>query len=80
MIEVTRINGQPMVLNCDLIESVEAAPDTIIRLVSGKTIIVKETVKEIVEEVVAFKSRVMSIAVIAPNDAFEDQTSEVPVK
>jgi flagellar protein FlbD len=75
MIEITRINGQPMVLNCDLIESIEAAPDTIIRLTSGKTIVIKESVKELVERVVAFKRRVLGLNVSAPDEAFEEVRS-----
>lgn len=52
-----------MVLNCDLIESVEAAPDTIIRLTNGKSIVAKETVKEIVERIIEFKRRIHFVGV-----------------
>ncbi len=53
-----------MVLNSDLIESVEAAPDTIIRLTNGKTIVAKETVKEIVERIVEFRRRIHTVGVL----------------
>ena len=76
MIEVTKINGQPMVLNCDLIESIEAAPDTIVRLTSGKTIVIKESVKELVERVIDFKRRVLSLSVTAPAEAFEEVSDQ----
>ena len=36
MIELTRLNNRKFMLNCDLIESVEETPDTVITLVSGK--------------------------------------------
>lgn len=55
MIKVTRINDSDLVINADLIESVEAHPDTIISLTTGKKIVVKETPEEIIEKVAAFR-------------------------
>jgi flagellar protein FlbD len=55
MIKVTRLNDTPLILNADLIEFVEAIPDTIISLTTGRKILVKETTEEIVEKVVEFK-------------------------
>lgn len=55
MIKVTRLNDTPLILNADLIEFVEAIPDTIISLTTGRKIIVKESPDEIIEKVVAFK-------------------------
>jgi flagellar protein FlbD len=55
MIKVTRLNDTALILNADLIEFVEAIPDTIISLTTGHKILVKETTDEIVEKVVEFK-------------------------
>lgn len=55
MIEVTRINGHQLVINADLIEFVEAIPDTIVSLTTGKKIVVRESVEEIIERVASFK-------------------------
>ena len=52
MIRVTRINHQQIVLNCDLIQSVETVPDTMIALINGQKLFVEESVEEIVERVV----------------------------
>ncbi|WP_088105099.1 flagellar FlbD family protein [Halalkalibacter urbisdiaboli] len=49
MIELIRLNGQPFLLNVLLIEQVEAFPDTTITLVSGKKIIVRNDVKEVLK-------------------------------
>ncbi len=52
MIEITKMNGQKILLNPDLIEMVEETPDTVMTLTTGKKIIVKEsrqTVKNLVE-------------------------------
>lgn len=55
MIKVTRLNDSPLVVNVDLIEFVESIPDTIISLTTGKKIMVKETMDQIIERVTAFK-------------------------
>ncbi len=47
MVELTKLNGIPFVLNSDLIESVEETPDTVITLTNGKKIIVKERRQEV---------------------------------
>ncbi len=54
MISVTRLNNQPFVLNADLIRTVEQNPDTIITLVTGEHIIVRESSKEIIARVIEY--------------------------
>lgn len=58
MIKVTRLNDSGLVVNTDLIEFLEAIPDTIISLTTGKKIMVKETIDEIIEKVEDFKRRI----------------------
>lgn len=57
MIMLTKINGVPFVLNCDLIETVLQNPDTTIRLVSGNVYIVKESMQEVIEKVLSFRKQ-----------------------
>jgi len=47
MIEVTKINGQKILLNPTLFEVVEETPDTVITLTTGRKFIVKESRQEI---------------------------------
>ena len=49
MITVTRLNGKAFVINADLIKVVEENPDTTIRLTTGDTMIVRESMQEVVE-------------------------------
>ncbi|MEO0476915.1 MAG: flagellar FlbD family protein [Planctomycetota bacterium] len=49
MITVTRLNGKQFVINADLIKVVEENPDTTLRLTTGDTLIVRESMKEVVE-------------------------------
>jgi flagellar protein FlbD len=47
MIELTKFDGSEILLNENYIEFVEETPDTVISLVNGKKIIVKESRQEI---------------------------------
>lgn len=64
MIRVTRLDGTSLILNSDLIESVEATPDTVIRLTTQKRVLVRESPAEIVARVVRFQRRVSRLAAI----------------
>jgi flagellar protein FlbD len=58
MIDLRLINGTHIVLNSDLIEFIEATPDTVISLSTGKKLMVKESVDEVIEKVVRFRGRI----------------------
>ncbi len=55
MIRVKKINGEEIVINAELIEIVEARPDTTISMATGNKIIVKDTVSEVMEKVVEYR-------------------------
>jgi flagellar protein FlbD len=55
MIKLTRRNREPLVLNSDLIEYVEAIPDTVITMTTGEKLRVNETADEVVERVIEFR-------------------------
>ena len=59
MISLTRINDTSIVLNVELIEFVEANPDTIISLSNGHKYLVKDTVDEVVEKVKEYKRSIL---------------------
>ena len=58
VISLTRSNGLPVMLNCDLIESVEQNSETIITLTTGNAVVVREGAEEIERRVVAFKRKI----------------------
>ncbi|HSZ18208.1 MAG TPA: flagellar FlbD family protein [Candidatus Acidoferrum sp.] len=59
MIQLTRLNGLPLVINSDLIKLIENTPDTVISLVNGEKIVVRETSEQILERIVQFRRRVL---------------------
>ena len=60
MIELTRLNGNPMVLNSDLIKTAEASPDTMLTLINGEKLIVREGIAEVVERVLDYRARLLA--------------------
>ncbi len=60
MIVLTRLNGQPVMLNCDLIESVERNAETVITLTTGNVVVVSEPLDEIERKVVAFRQKLIA--------------------
>ena len=60
MIRLTRINGTAIALNAEMIELVESLPDTIVTLTNGQKILVRESMDEVIERVVAYKRSILS--------------------
>jgi flagellar protein FlbD len=68
MIELTRLNGTAIVLNSDLIKTAEASPDTMLTLINGEKLIVREETAEVVERVLAYRARLLAgVAKRLPN-------------
>lgn len=61
MIEVTRLNGQRILVNPDLLEIVEETPDTVVTLTTGKKIIVKESRQEIKNLVKSYRKDIFAV-------------------
>jgi len=61
MIELTRLNGRPMLLNSDLIKTAETSPDTMLTLINGEKLIVREDIPEVLERVLAYRARLLAI-------------------
>ena len=57
MIGLTRLNSRPIVVNAELIETVEATPDTVVSLVNGKKLVVLEGLDEVVERVLQYRQQ-----------------------
>lgn len=55
MIALTRLKGQAVALNPDLIVTVDATPDTVVRLSNGDSIVVRESIEEIIKRVTEFR-------------------------
>lgn len=54
MIHLTRLNGSTVVVNAILIECIEVTPDTVVTLSTGRKIVVRETVEDVVAKATAY--------------------------
>jgi uncharacterized protein YlzI (FlbEa/FlbD family) len=66
MIRLTRLNNRPLVVNSDLIKFIENAPDTVITLVTGEKIVVRETAEEVERQIVDYRRRLLAPQVAVP--------------
>jgi flagellar protein FlbD len=55
MIGLTRLNGRAVIVNAELIETVESTPDTVVSLVTGKKLVVRESAADVVEKVLSYR-------------------------
>ena len=62
MITLTRLNGQRFAVNSDLIERVDAVPNTVITLVDGTKYLVIEALDMVVDEVRSFRASVVALS------------------
>ncbi len=58
MIALRRLNNEPIMVNPDLIESLEATPDTVVTLTSGNKLLVRDSMDEVREKIIEFKRRI----------------------
>ncbi len=57
MINLTKLNEEKFILNCDLIEVIEERPDTTIQLISGEYFLVTESAEEVVNKIITYKRK-----------------------
>lgn len=62
MITLTRLNGHKVVVNAEVIKTVEETPDTMLNLINGDHLVVLESVKEVVEKAIEYGRRVRAFA------------------
>ena len=61
MIQLTRLNNARLAVNCDLIKYVEEAPDTVLTLLNGEKLVVRETTEQVIERVRDFRRSVLIV-------------------
>ena len=58
IIRLQRLNDSEIIINAELIESVESTPDTVVTLTSSHRVIVKNPVDEVIEKVLNYKRKI----------------------
>lgn len=65
MIEVTKLNDVKIIINADLIETIEATPDAVITLINGKKFVVKENVDEVMAKAIVYQQKISGGIVVS---------------
>ncbi len=60
MIELTRLNGSPILVNSDLIKTAESSPDTMLTLINGEKLIVREDCQTVTERILAYRANLLA--------------------
>jgi flagellar protein FlbD len=68
MIPLTRLNRTPLFVNVDLIQHIEATPDTVITLTSGNNFMVRETPEQIIDRIVQYRRRIAQVESLCDAD------------
>jgi flagellar protein FlbD len=83
MIHLTRLNSSPLTVNSDLIKFVEQSPDTVITLINGEKILVRESADEILRRIIEFRRSVLQgtpwslgAPLAVPADSSEEEEPE----
>ena len=77
MIQLTRLNNSLLTINSDLIKFVEQSPDTVITLLNGEKILVREDAHEIVAQIINFRRSVLQgISAISGNVALMSNANQ----
>jgi flagellar protein FlbD len=58
MIKVTRLNGTEYYINPHQIESIELHPDTTLLMLSGKHVVIRERVEDIIGRIIEYRKRI----------------------
>ncbi len=69
MVTLTKLNGSTVVINAELIETLESTPDTIITLTNGKKYLVKENCDDVLKMVIDYKQCVLKNLVYFQQEA-----------
>lgn len=64
MIVLTKLDERMIVINADLIKTIEPTPDTLITLINGSTIYVRESIEDVVDKAVDHARRVHGFRVV----------------
>lgn len=65
MIKLSLLNNSEIIVNAELIESIEKTPDTIVTLTTGRKIMVKNNVEEIIKGFIKYRQEINQIIVKA---------------
>jgi flagellar protein FlbD len=80
VITVRKINNKELVVNCELIKTIEGESDTVISLVTGEKLVVADRPHEIVRKVIEYRKSINSAGIglyVRPKEEEMDESETV---
>jgi flagellar protein FlbD len=68
MIPLIRLDGSEVIVNAELIATVEKTPDTMLTLTTGHHILVKQSVEDVVAHVVEYRRKILCGPIVVPRE------------
>ena len=68
MIPLVRLDGSEVVVNADLIATVERTPDTMLTLTTGHHLLVKDSVEDVVTRVIEYRRKIVAGPTVPPKE------------
>lgn len=81
MIRITRLNDSEAIINADLVEIIEATPDTIITLIDGTRFVARESPEELVDRIQRYRAGILALRddpIVHPDDRGPRHLGVVP--
>ena len=82
MILLTRLNDRSLILNAEQIKTIEETPDTLITLMNGDQVLVKEAGDEVVRRAIEYNRQIrtfqMADGIVPPKTAYKSAAAETP--
>ena len=69
MIIVSRLNGERLAVNAEHIERVEETPDTVLTLLDGRKYLVRESLDDVIQRVIAYRAEVMRLSYVPADES-----------
>jgi len=73
VIALSRLNGDRIAVNPDLVEWAEATPQTVITMSNGTRYVVAESIDELVERVERYRATVLARGLVAASTAVPER-------
>lgn len=61
MIKLSRLNGEVFILNANLIETIEANPDTVVSLTTGHKHVVREPIDDVIQKIIRYNAEIQAV-------------------
>ena len=68
MIALKKLNKEEIVINADLVEMIEAIPETMISLTTGRKFTVRDSIEDVIKKIIRYKQLTHQTIELVPKE------------